>query len=443
MQIIPIPAVNLAPNRQRQVFDEKALQELADSIAQNGLFHPVVVRSTAEGFYLVAGERRLIAQKMLHEFGTEYKFDNQVVPLGHIPVTMLGELSILAAEEAELDENLKRKDLTWQEHASALERLKNLREAQAKEAGASHTISELAVEVVGRADGWYGDNIRKELIVAKHLNNPIVSKAKTMDEAFKLLKKQENTERSTALAATVGKTFTKELHKIFNVDCLTWMADYIKEGSERFDVILTDPPYGMGANNFSDGGGKFSGITHIYEDSYESWQKLMRVWCELSFNIAKDKAHAYIFCDIDNFHELKLMMQEAGWYVFRTPMINVKTNSGRVPLPESGPRRQYEILLYAIKGKKEVTQIYPDVVSTMADENLTHGAQKPVALYENLLKRSVSAGDLVLDSFAGTGTIFPACHSHLCRAVGLEQSQEYFGIALERLQKLDAQTSLF
>ena len=443
MQIIPIPNIQLSPNRQRQVFEPKALQELADSIAQNGLFHPSVVRSTDNGLFLVAGERRLLAQKMLHEFGISYKFDNAVVPLGHIPVTMLGELSILAAEEAELDENLKRKDLTWQEHASALERLKNLREAQAKETGIPHTITDLAMEVSGRSDGWFGDTVRKELIVAKHLDNPVVAKAKTMDEAFKLLKKQDNTARNTALAVEVGKTFSQEMHKAYNTNCLLWMADYISAGSELFDVILTDPPYGMDAQNFSDGGGKLAGITHTYEDSYESWQKLMQVWCELSFNIVKEKAHAYVFCDFDRFHELKLMMQEAGWYVFRTPMIIVKTNSGRVPLPESGPRRQYEMLLYAIKGKKEVTQIYPDVISSVPDENLTHGAQKPIAVYENLLKRSVNAGDLVLDSFAGTGTIFPSCHSFLCRAVGIEQSQEYFGIALERLQKLASQPSLF
>ena len=129
-------------------------------------------------------------------------------------------------------------------------------------------------------------------------------------------------------------------------------------------------------------------------------------------------------------------MRKAGWYVFRTPLINFKTNSGRVPLPDRGPRRQYEILLYAIKGDKPVTHIYPDVITSQADENMSHGAQKPVAVYQNLLQRSVRPGDTVLDCFAGSGTIFPAAHTFKVKAVGIEQSAEYYGMGLRRIQDI-------
>ena len=94
------------------------------------------------------------------------------------------------------------------------------------------------------------------------------------------------------------------------------------------------------------------------------------------------------------------------------------------------------MILYAIKGKKKTLGIFPDVVTTFADSNTTHGAQKPVALYSDLLKRSVRPGDKVLDSFAGSGTIFPAAHAAKVMAVGLEQNQQYFGICLTRLQGL-------
>jgi site-specific DNA-methyltransferase (adenine-specific) len=163
----------------------------------------------------------------------------------------------------------------------------------------------------------------------------------------------------------------------------------------------------------------------------------MEEWCPLSFKVAKPEAHAYVFCDIDNYHELKKLMQKAGWYVFRTPFICTKPNSGRVPLPDEGPRRQYETLLYAIKGHKKTTAIYPDVITTTADAGLQHGAQKPVALFENLLQRSVRAGDVVLDCFAGSGTIFPAAHKFKCKAVGIEMSKDYFGIGLQRIADLD------
>lgn len=164
----------------------------------------------------------------------------------------------------------------------------------------------------------------------------------------------------------------------------------------------------------------------------------MGLWTDLSYNVAKAQAHAYVFCDIDMFHELKAMMQKAGWYVFRTPFINHKMNSGRVPLPDQGPRRQYEIILYAIKGKKQTTHIYPDVISTSADENFSHGAQKPVALYQNLLQRSVRPGDRVLDTFAGSGTIFEAANGFKCSATGTELNPEYYGMFLARIARCKA-----
>ena len=48
-----------------------------------------------------------------------FRFDGQVVPLGYVPCTTLGELDTLQAWEAELEENIRRVDLTWQEQAAA------------------------------------------------------------------------------------------------------------------------------------------------------------------------------------------------------------------------------------------------------------------------------------------------------------------------------------
>lgn len=452
MNIIDLASIIIKPERQRQEFDPEALQDLKNSIEDGQLLHPPVLRREGDTWVLVAGERRLKAISEIFELGGSFRHDGKVFTDGMVPYTNIGELTVLEAEEAELDENLKRRDLTWQEHAAAVARLHALRSTQKENARAvlvpsgeapatpAHTIADTAAELTGHREGSYQDAVRKEIIVAKHLDNPAVMKAKSADEAFKILKRQEEQRKNVELAATVGASFTAEKHKAFNTNCLAWMADPANAG--RFDVILTDPPYGMGAQDFGDGGGKFDGIEHHYDDSYESWRKLMLEWTVLSFAVAKPQAHAYVFCDIDNFGELKSMMRAAGWYVFRTPLINFKTNSGRVPLPDQGPRRQYEILLYAIKGKKTVTHIYPDVISTQADDNMTHGAQKPVSLYQNLLQRSVRPGDSVLDCFAGTGTIFPAAHAMHCEATGLELNPEYYAMCLKRLKDLKAQDEL-
>jgi site-specific DNA-methyltransferase (adenine-specific) len=94
------------------------------------------------------------------------------------------------------------------------------------------------------------------------------------------------------------------------------------------------------------------------------------------------------------------------------------------------------MILFAIKGKKRVTQIFPDVISVQSDPNLGHQAQKPVGIYKDLLRRSCRPGDSVLDPFAGTGTIYPACHELKLKATGIELSAAACGIAAQRIKEL-------
>ena len=440
MQLLPVSEIQLSPDRQRKEFDIGAMQELQASLEQTGLMHPIVVRESPEGCILVAGERRLRAMQNLWMLGVEVRHNDQPIPDDFVPYVTLGQLTPLQAEEAELNENLHRKDLTWQEQAAAMAKLHRIRSEQAQAEGRIHTVADTAIETKGRSDGSYQDSVRKDLIVAKHLDNPEIAKAKSTEEAFKILKKQEIAQKNVALALAVGKTFSKSVHEAHNTDCLSFMRT---TAPEQFDVILTDPPYGMGADSFGDGGnGRLLNNQHHYKDDLDSFKALMREWCPLSFRVAKPQAHAYVFCDIDNFSLLRDWMREAGWYVFRTPFICTKPGSGRVPLPDEGPRRQWEAILYAIKGHKKTTAIYPDVITTIADPGLQHGAQKPVALFEDLLRRSVRPGDTVLDSFAGSGTIFPAAHTFKVKAVGIEMNPEYYGICLNRLEALDKPTGM-
>ena len=442
MLILPIADLTISPDRQRREFDPEALEELGTSIQKLGLLHPIVVRESGEGKYrLVAGERRLRAITQIYDLWEDtIRCNGEQVPFRHVPCLSLGDLTPLDAEEAELDENLRRKDLTWQEHAAALKRLHALRTAQADERLDSgvvekHSVTKLATEVLGRSDGAFRDAIRKELIVADHLDNPEVAKATTVAEAFKVLKQQEQRTKNEALAKEVGASMDSNFHTILQGDSLY----HLRGIAQSFDVICSDPPYGMNAHQFGDAAGRMSagsGITHNYDDTYENWQKLMTAMIPLLFDVAKPQAHMYLFCDFDRFHELKAMCQAAGWYVFRTPLVYFKTGGGRVPLPEMGPRRCYELVLYAVKGKKPVTHIYPDVIQAGADSQESHGAQKSVAVFQNLLQRSCNPGDLVLDPCAGTGTVALAAHNLKCRATCIEQSPEYFGVMVKRVQSL-------
>ena len=103
LQTLPIGKVEPRRDQPRAVFNEQALQELADSIAQYGLIQPITVRKLDSGYYqIIAGERRWRAARL--------------AGLSEVPVRVL-EADDRRTAELALVENLQREDLNPIEEA--------------------------------------------------------------------------------------------------------------------------------------------------------------------------------------------------------------------------------------------------------------------------------------------------------------------------------------
>ena len=103
LQTLTIGKVEPRRDQPRAVFDEQALQELADSIAQYGLIQPITVRKLDSGYYqIIAGERRWRAARL--------------AGLTEVPVRVL-EADDRRTAELALVENLQREDLNPIEEA--------------------------------------------------------------------------------------------------------------------------------------------------------------------------------------------------------------------------------------------------------------------------------------------------------------------------------------
>jgi len=440
VRTIALNEVTIAANRQRREFDQTSINELAESISgPAGLLHAPILRMEFDlavagktRYVLVAGERRLRALEAIFALGGQFLHDGQTFSAaeGLIPFTLTADLSSLEREEAEYDENTRRADLTWQERAAATARLADLRIRQAAAKGEPPPgVTSLAQEL-GRDTIATRDTTRKELLVAPHLSNPLVAAAKSTDEAFKILRREESNQRHAELAAAVGKTFTSSAHTALNEDALDWLTKSI----DQFDVILTDPPYGMGADEFGDAGG-VGGIkgSHTYRDDTASFTRILSICSTELFRLAKAQAHLYWFCDIDQFHAAREAFAAGGWWVHRTPIIWHKPTASRLPWPEHGPQRKWEMILYAVKGKRHTKRIAPDLVVYSPDAQLNHPAQKPVNLFLDLLARSTNAGDSVLDPFCGIGATLRAAKDLGRKAIGIEIEEKYCEIAVRRL----------
>ena len=105
---IPVDEIRPNPYQPRKVFNDEALKELSSSIKQHGVFTPILVKKSIQGYDLIAGERRLRASKL--------------AGLEDIPAIIV-DFDDQEMMEIALLENIQREDLNVIEEAKAYEKL--------------------------------------------------------------------------------------------------------------------------------------------------------------------------------------------------------------------------------------------------------------------------------------------------------------------------------
>jgi site-specific DNA-methyltransferase (adenine-specific) len=85
---------------------------------------------------------------------------------------------------------------------------------------------------------------------------------------------------------------------------------------------------------------------------------------------------------------------------------------------------------------------YPVSIITFKKEKGLHPTQKPVALFEYLIKTYTDEGDIVLDNCMGSGTTAIACINTNRNYIGFELDKQYFDIANERIEEHTRQVKL-
>ena len=105
---INISEIHSNPYQPRKVFNQEKLQELANSIKEHGVFTPVLVRESINGYQLIAGERRVKASQLAGK---------ETIP------AIIVDFSDEQMMEISLLENVQREDLSAIEEAKAYKQL--------------------------------------------------------------------------------------------------------------------------------------------------------------------------------------------------------------------------------------------------------------------------------------------------------------------------------
>lgn len=450
MQIVEIARIKVPNDRQRKKIEPGPVVELSEAIAGPvGLLHPPVCWQSPSGdIELLVGERRFRAIQRLFEAKRQFRHNGNLVPLGSIPISFLGEADEATRFEAELSENVHRVDLHWQDRAMALARLHDLLKVRDIRQTTTKTAELLVSErgstpVVGQSTKpdpkpenvvkGIARNIVQASIVARNMHNPKVSGARNQTEAYnQVLKSEEDMIRAALAKKQLAEIDPSEvLVEMTHGDLLTILPT-MEAGA--VDLICADPPYGVGAS-----GGGFRSRTihhHDYKDTLDHARELTVAILTEGFRVCKSRANVFLFLDIRNWEWTTRVAANLGWSVFPRPGIWIKSAAeGLAPWGGTGFRIGTEFFMFATKGSRGLISAPMDtfLFPRVAKDEREHAAEKPSGLLEKLILCSTLPGDTVLDPCCGSGSALVAAQKLKRRGIGIEKDEEYYNLALKNV----------
>lgn len=431
--------------RQRRLVDTS---DLEPSIAKHGVLVPIIV---ADDMTLVAGERRLTASIKLG--------------LPDIPVRLVSELDPAEAQILELTENLKRKDLSWQDMAKAIQRIHEIFCASDPEWTQAKTSQEISF-----APTAVGDYLR----VAQELHNPAIAKLESVRTAVNMLRRAQDRKTADVLAEiaqgskdifeeepedvdttteldlsdldgaspyhmeagtnpTQSVAPSKEYSKaspnlprplpesILTEDFISWAPEY---SGPAFNFIHCDFPYGI--NVFA---GKWSGRAahNTYNDSPDVYFALLECLLSNLDRLMGHSGHLMFWYSMEYYQETMRIFAERApdLVVQKFPLIWVKSdNVGIVPDPRRGPRRIYETALIASREDRPIVKVVSNAYSAQTDKK-HHHSTKPEPVLRHFFQMFVDESTRMLDPTCGSGSALRAAESLAAEHVlGLEVDPE-------------------
>lgn len=218
---------------------------------------------------------------------------------------------------------------------------------------------------------------------------------------------------------------------------------------DSVDLILTDPPYGMTAP-------KWDSIV-CFDKMWESYNRIMKKDGVILIFGSQPFTTKLISSNIDNFKYCWYWIKNQGTNFFhakRMPIrkveevcvfggkkYNPQITDGHIPTQSargsSNGKAYHGVNKRDYEGGK--TTRYPTNIldfPCVSNYQRIHSSEKPVDLLEYLIKTYSDEGDIVLDSFMGSGSTGVACKCLNRSFIGIEKEREYYELCENRLKTI-------
>lgn len=422
----------IVPPRLRKDYGD--LETLSESIRTMGLIQPLVVRPASDGhFELVAGGRRHAAIGLLREASPD--------TFSHVPVYCMFHL--LEDDETklvELEENLRRKDMSWQEVAIGIAEVHRARYHKAALTGTDWICAQ-----TGDLFGVHRSYVQNALQIADALEagDDEILKCENASTALALIltrKRKEIESYKAALqkaAVTARKavasvqTAAKQLDDLVaesletappdptsafdELDAYAYAMDTVLLGdsieymdslaANSFDHIYTDIPYGIDMDNLEI---KEIGETADQHDRDSNIQ-LFEPFLDQAYRLVRPGGFCVFWCDIEHFSHLTYLAKTAGFRVQRWPLIGVKSGPCKNSAASFNCTKDYEILMVCAKTNgilhtKRSTSIVPFSWESGERQQYAHPFVKPFNAHKHIIETFIPPDQTFFDPFCGEGT---------------------------------------
>jgi ParB family chromosome partitioning protein len=452
--LVPVSEIKLG-ERARETYED--IDSLAESIQKLGLIHPPTVD---ENNNLIAGGRRFMAM-------------TQVLNCEYIPVVHREEIDQITLRELELEENLRRQDMTWQEKCKAIATLHQLRINSNHLEGRTWRMQD-----TGALLGVTHAHVSHILVIAKLIKqgDEEIIEQPNLSAAWNVVLKRKEDEANKVLAQRFGMVqtglkFSGESGPLVNMDIDTSsyfpqptgegtrvenageqvtiqfssrfiLGDSVRDilpslPDESIDHCVTDPPYAIDMDNLD----TFVNLDKVKDehDVQENLEVFDLLFPQIA-RVLRPDGFFVLWFDLVHWQRLCDLATKHGFDYQRWPLVWVKKHPCRNSSPNKNFTKATEFAF--VCRKRKATIIKPSITNYIeADGELerklySNPFAKPFACWEFILKHIAVPGQTILDPFAGQMSCARACINLNLVPLSIEKKLDHYNLGTNMIRSL-------
>ncbi len=389
------------------------IDRLAESISMHGMLQSVCVD---KGYNLLAGGRRIAAADK--------------VGLKTIPARILDTADPLVARQVELEENLERKDMTWEEEVKAKADIDALMKQLHGDQADTHDRTSWSQAKTAAMVGEHPSNLGRDLDLARALKvMPELAEAKTKHEARKMLKRMSEDLAADSLRRRIESvdedSAIKRASNHYKIgDAMEGLKEIADPSIIAFAEV--DPPYGI---DLAKAKWRTNSNEEISADRYTEveageYGEFIRSYTKELYRVLAPHAWC-VWWFGPTYHTLvQSALRDAGFEVDDIPCVWVK-GYGQSKRPEIHLGRSYEPFFCCRKGHPALARpgrLNTFAFSPVAGQSKVHATERPLPMMVDIVQTFMQPGQVAIVPFLGSGVTLRALYKHGCVGWGWDKS---------------------